>query len=142
MNANPLYITRLMPRYIAYKAENGLDIRQENGIAKGFSPIWFTKSWIPQSSCMGPSFSDRYASGNLVHSYRSQRLVDGPDEVNGSRQECHPSVQTRRHDSGRRRRIYFRRTVLEISREIIGDVNSTSLSRCPILPNPRVINRY
>ena len=50
--AAEIYKARLMLMHIAYKAENGLDMTQENSIAKYFLPIWFIRSWIPRFSFM------------------------------------------------------------------------------------------
>ena len=47
-----IYKARLMLMHIAYKAENGLDMSQENSIAKISWLIWCSKWSIPRCSCM------------------------------------------------------------------------------------------
>ena len=80
--ASELYIARLMLLHIAYKAEKGLDLRQENGIAKVFLANMVHKvvdTAIQLHGALGYS-----ADTSLARWYthiRSQRLVDGPDEV-------------------------------------------------------------
>ena len=77
-----LYIGRLMLLHIAYKAEKGLDLRQENSIAKVFLAHMVHKvvdTAIQLHGALGYS-----QDTPLAHWYtqvRSQRLVDGPDEV-------------------------------------------------------------
>ena len=80
--ASQLYIARLMLMHIAYKAENGLDIRQENGIAKVFLANMVHKvvdTAIQLHGALGYS-PDTPLAAWYTH-IRSQRLVDGPDEV-------------------------------------------------------------
>jgi len=80
--ASQLYIARLMLIHIAYKAENGLDIRQENGIAKVFLANMVHKvvdTAIQLHGALGYSLDTPLAAW-YTH-IRSQRLVDGPDEV-------------------------------------------------------------
>ena len=80
--ASQLYIARLMLMHIAYKAENGLDIRQENGIAKVFLANMVHKvvdTAIQLHGALGYSLDTPLAAW-YTH-IRSQRLVDGPDEV-------------------------------------------------------------
>ncbi|CDO60726.1 Butyryl-CoA dehydrogenase [Candidatus Phaeomarinobacter ectocarpi] len=80
--ASQLYIARLMLMHIAYKAENGLDIRQENGIAKVFLANMVHKvvdTAIQLHGALGYS-TDTPLAGWYTD-IRSQRLVDGPDEV-------------------------------------------------------------
>ncbi|MCR9269198.1 MAG: acyl-CoA dehydrogenase family protein [Hyphomonadaceae bacterium] len=80
--ASQLYIARLMLMHIAYKAENGLDIRQENGIAKVFLAGMVHKvvdTAIQLHGALGYS-TDTPLAAWYTH-IRSQRLVDGPDEV-------------------------------------------------------------
>ena len=80
--ASELYIARLMLLHIAYKAEKGLDLRLENGIAKVFLANMVHKvvdTAIQLHGALGYS-----ADTSLARWYthiRSQRLVDGPDEV-------------------------------------------------------------
>jgi acyl-CoA dehydrogenase len=80
--ASQLYIARLMLLHIAYKAENKMDIRQENGIAKVFLANMVHKvvdTAIQLHGALGYS-RDTPLAAWYTH-IRSQRLVDGPDEV-------------------------------------------------------------
>jgi acyl-CoA dehydrogenase len=80
--ASQLYIARLMLMHIAYKAENGMDMRQENGIAKVFLANMVHKvvdTAIQLHGALGYS-QDTPLAAWYTH-IRSQRLVDGPDEV-------------------------------------------------------------
>ena len=80
--ATQLYISRLMLLHIAYKAENGMDIRQENSIAKVFLAHMVHKvvdTAIQLHGALGYS-KDTPLAAWYTH-IRSQRLVDGPDEV-------------------------------------------------------------
>jgi acyl-CoA dehydrogenase len=80
--ASELYMARLMLLHIAYKAEKGLDLRQENGIAKVFLAHMVHKvvdTAIQLHGALGYS-QDTPLAAWYTH-IRSQRLVDGPDEV-------------------------------------------------------------
>ena len=80
--ASELYMARLMLLHIAYKAEKGLDIRQENSIAKVFLAHMVHKvvdTAIQLHGALGYS-RDTPLAAWYTH-IRSQRLVDGPDEV-------------------------------------------------------------
>jgi acyl-CoA dehydrogenase len=80
--ASELYMARLMLLHIAYKAEKGLDLRQENSIAKVFLAHMVHKvvdTAIQLHGALGYSADTPLASW-YTH-IRSQRLVDGPDEV-------------------------------------------------------------
>jgi acyl-CoA dehydrogenase len=80
--ATELYIARLMLLHIAYKAENGLDLRQENGIAKVYLANMVHKvvdTAIQLHGALGYS-RDTPLAAWYTH-IRAQRLVDGPDEV-------------------------------------------------------------
>jgi acyl-CoA dehydrogenase len=80
--ASQLYIARLMLMHIAYKAENKMDIRQENGIAKVFLAHMVhhvVDTAIQLHGALGYS-RDTPLAVWYTH-IRSQRLVDGPDEV-------------------------------------------------------------
>ena len=77
-----LAIARLMLMHIAYKAENGMDIRQENGIAKVYLANMVhdvVDTAIQLHGALGYSLDTPLAAW-YTH-IRSQRLVDGPDEV-------------------------------------------------------------
>jgi len=80
--AAELYQARLMLLHIAYKAEKGLDMRQENSIAKVFLAHMVHKvvdTAIQLHGALGYS-NDTPLARWYTH-IRSQRLVDGPDEV-------------------------------------------------------------
>jgi acyl-CoA dehydrogenase len=80
--ASQLYISRLMLLHIAYKAEKGLDMRQENSIAKVYLAHMVhhvVDTAIQLHGALGYS-RDTPLAAWYTH-IRSQRLVDGPDEV-------------------------------------------------------------
>jgi acyl-CoA dehydrogenase len=80
--ATQLYISRLMLLHIAYKAEKGLDMRQENSIAKVYLAHMVhhvVDTAIQLHGALGYS-RDTPLAAWYTH-IRSQRLVDGPDEV-------------------------------------------------------------
>jgi acyl-CoA dehydrogenase len=80
--ATELYIGRLMLMHIAYKAEKGMDLRQENSIAKVFLANMVHKvvdTAIQLHGALG--YSQDTPLARWYTSIRSQRLVDGPDEV-------------------------------------------------------------
>ena len=80
--ATQLYIARLMLLHIAYKAEKGLDLRQENSIAKVYLAHMVhhvVDTAIQLHGALGFS-QDTPLAAWYTH-IRSQRLVDGPDEV-------------------------------------------------------------
>jgi len=80
--ARDLYIARLMVLHLAYKLERGLDISQENSIAKNFiadmlSSVVDTALQIHGS--LGYTLDTPLAA--WYAEARMQHLVDGPDEV-------------------------------------------------------------
>jgi acyl-CoA dehydrogenase len=80
--AGELYIARLMVLHIAYKMERHLDMRQENAIAKVFLANMVHKvvdTALQLHGSLGYSHDTPLASWYTA--IRSQRLVDGPDEV-------------------------------------------------------------
>lgn len=80
--ATELYIARLMLLHIAYKAEKGMDLRQENSIAKVYLANMVHKvvdTALQLHGALGYSHDTPLA--RWYTSIRSQRLVDGPDEV-------------------------------------------------------------
>ena len=80
--ASQLYISRLMLLHIAYKAEKGMDMRQENSIAKVYLAHMVhhvVDTAIQLHGALGYS-RDTPLAAWYTH-IRSQRLVDGPDEV-------------------------------------------------------------
>ncbi len=80
--AAEIYKARLVLLHIAYKAERGMDLRQENGIAKVFLAHMVQQvvdTAIQLHGALGYSHDTPLA--RWYTSIRSQRLVDGPDEV-------------------------------------------------------------
>ena len=80
--ATELYISRLMLLHIAYKAEHGMDLRQENSMAKVYLAHMVHKvvdTAIQLHGALGYSRDTPLAA--WYAGIRSQRLVDGPDEV-------------------------------------------------------------
>src|SRR5260370_2593609 len=80
--ASQLYIGRLMLLHIAYKAENGLDLTQENSIAKVYLAHMVHKvidTAIQLHAAL--RLSQDTILAKWYTQVRSQRLVDGPDEV-------------------------------------------------------------
>lgn len=80
--ASELYMARLMLLHIAYKAEQGMDMRQENSIAKVFLAHMVHKVVDTALQLHGAlGYSQDTPLARWYTSIRSQRLVDGPDEV-------------------------------------------------------------
>ncbi|MGE3648893.1 MAG: acyl-CoA dehydrogenase family protein [Reyranellaceae bacterium] len=80
--ASELYIARLMLLHIAYKAEKGMDLTQENSIAKVYLAHMVHKvvdTAIQLHGALG--YSQDTILARWYTQIRSQRLVDGPDEV-------------------------------------------------------------
>jgi len=80
--AAEIYKARLMLLHIAYKAERGEDLRQENGIAKVFLAHMVQQvvdTAIQLHGALG--YSQDTPLARWYTGIRSQRLVDGPDEV-------------------------------------------------------------
>lgn len=80
--ATQLYISRLMLLHIAYKAEKGLDLRQENHMAKVYLANMVhhvVDTAIQLHGSLG--YSQDTPLARWYTQIRSQRLVDGPDEV-------------------------------------------------------------
>jgi acyl-CoA dehydrogenase len=80
--ASQLYIGRLMLLHIAYKAEKGMDLTQENSIAKVYLAHMVhhvIDTAIQLHGALG--FSQDTILAKWYTQVRSQRLVDGPDEV-------------------------------------------------------------
>jgi len=80
--AAEIYKARLMLLHIAYKAERGRDLRQENGIAKVFLAHMVHQvvdTALQLHGALGYSHDTPLARWYI--GIRSQRLVDGPDEV-------------------------------------------------------------
>ncbi len=80
--ASQLYIGRLMLLHIAYKAEKGMDLTQENSIAKVYLAHMVhhvIDTAIQLHGALG--YSQDTVLAKWYTQVRSQRLVDGPDEV-------------------------------------------------------------
>lgn len=80
--ATKLYITRLMVLHIAYKMEKGLDLRQENSMAKNYIAHMIhdvIDTAIQIHGALGYTHDTPLAG--WYTQVRAQRLVDGPDEV-------------------------------------------------------------
>ena len=80
--ASELYMARLMLLHIAYKAEMGMEMQQENSIAKVFMAHMVHKvvdTALQLHGALGYSLDTPLAA--WYTEIRSQRLVDGPDEV-------------------------------------------------------------
>lgn len=80
--AEKLYVTRLMVLHIAYKMEKGLDLRQENSIAKNYIAHMLhdiIDTAIQLHGALG--FTTDTPLAEWYAEVRAQRLVDGPDEV-------------------------------------------------------------
>jgi acyl-CoA dehydrogenase len=80
--AEQLYLTRLMILHIAYKMERGLELRQENSIAKNYIAHMLHNVIdiaIQIHGSLGYTLDTPLAS--WYTEVRAQRLVDGPDEV-------------------------------------------------------------
>lgn len=80
--AAEIYKARLMLLHIAYKAENKLDLKQENSIAKIFLANMVHQvvdTALQLHGALGYSHDTPLA--NWYTNVRYQRLVDGPDEV-------------------------------------------------------------
>ena len=109
--ASELYISRLMLMHIAYKAEKGIDLRQENSIAKVYLANMVHKvvdTAIQLHGALG--YSQDTPLARWYTSIRSQRLVDGPDEVHklDRRPQPHQGLQGERHNRRRlRRRLHL-----------------------------------
>ena len=80
--ASQLYMARLVLLHIAYKAENGMDLRQENSIAKIYLAHMVhnvVDTALQLHGALG--YSQDTPLARWYAGVRAQRLVDGPDEV-------------------------------------------------------------
>jgi acyl-CoA dehydrogenase len=80
--ASELYMARLMLLHIAYKAERGEDLRQENSIAKVFLAHMVHRAVDTAIQLHGAlGYSTDTPLARWYTEIRAQRIVDGPDEV-------------------------------------------------------------
>jgi acyl-CoA dehydrogenase len=80
--ATELYVTRLMVLHLAYKMERGLDLRQENSIAKNYIANMIHKVVDTALQIHGSlGYTHDTPLAHWYQEVRAQRLVDGPDEV-------------------------------------------------------------
>ena len=80
--AAEIYKARLMVLHLAFKMEKGMDLRQENSIAKIFLPHMVHKvvdTALQLHGALGYTHDTPIAE--WYTGIRAQRLVDGPDEV-------------------------------------------------------------
>jgi acyl-CoA dehydrogenase len=80
--AEQLYLTRLMVLHLAYEMEHGLDLRQENSIAKNYIAHMLHNvidTALQLHGSLGYTLDTPLAEWYVE--VRAQRLVDGPDEV-------------------------------------------------------------
>lgn len=80
--AEQLYVARLMVLHLAYKMENGLDITQENSIAKNYIARMLHNvidTALQLHGALGISMDTPLAAWYV--DARTKRIVDGPDEV-------------------------------------------------------------
>jgi acyl-CoA dehydrogenase len=80
--AEQLYVTRLLILHIAYKMERGLELRQENSIAKNYIAHMLHNvidTALQIHGSLGYTLDTPLAG--WYAEVRAQRLVDGPDEV-------------------------------------------------------------
>ena len=80
--ATQIYIARLMLMHIAYKVERGLDMRQENSIAKNYIAHMLHKVVDTSLQIHGSlGYTHDTPLAQWYAEVRAQRLIDGPDEV-------------------------------------------------------------
>lgn len=80
--ATQLYITRLMVLHIAYKMEHGLDLTQENSMAKNYIAHMLHNVVDTALQIHGSlGYTHDTPLAQWYTEVRAQRLVDGPDEV-------------------------------------------------------------
>lgn len=80
--AERLYLSRLMVLHIAWKMENGLDIRQENSIAKTYIARMLCDVLDTAIQLHGSlGYTHDLPLVAWLEGARANRIVDGPDEV-------------------------------------------------------------
>jgi acyl-CoA dehydrogenase len=80
--AEKLYLTRLMILHIAWKMEQGLDLRQENSIAKNYIAHMLCEVIDTAIQIHGSlGYTHDLPLAAWLNEARANRIVDGPDEV-------------------------------------------------------------
>jgi acyl-CoA dehydrogenase len=80
--AEKLYVTRLMVLHLAYKMERGLDLRQENSIAKTYIAHMLCDVLDIAMQLHGAlGYTHDLPLARWLNEARANRIVDGPDEV-------------------------------------------------------------
>jgi acyl-CoA dehydrogenase len=80
--AEKLYVTRLMILHLAYKMASGMDLRQENSIAKNYIAHMLCDVIDTAIQIHGSlGYTHDLSLGSWLNEARANRLVDGPDEV-------------------------------------------------------------
>jgi acyl-CoA dehydrogenase len=80
--AEKLYATRLMILHLAYKMERGLDLRQENSIAKTYIAHMLCDVIDTAIQIHGSlGYTHDLPLAAWLNEARANRIVDGPDEV-------------------------------------------------------------
>jgi acyl-CoA dehydrogenase len=80
--AEKLYATRLMILHLAYKMERGMDLRQENSIAKTYIAHMLCDVIDTAIQIHGSlGYTHDLPLAGWLNEARANRLVDGPDEV-------------------------------------------------------------
>jgi len=84
--ATQLYVTRLMVLHIAYKMERGLDLTQENAMAKNYIALMLNKVVDTALQIHGSlGYTHDTPLARWYTEARAQRIIDGPDEVHAWR---------------------------------------------------------
>jgi acyl-CoA dehydrogenase len=80
--AEKIYLTRLMILHIAYKLERGMDLRQENSIAKTYIARMLAEVIDTAMQIHGSlGYTHDLPLAAWLNEARGNRIVDGPDEV-------------------------------------------------------------
>ena len=80
--AEKLYLTRLMVLHLAYKMERGLELRQENSIAKTYIANMLCEVIDTAMQIHGSlGYTHDVPLGAWLNEARANRIIDGPDEV-------------------------------------------------------------